>query len=96
MTIRTTESTVSFRHPFMLTPLDRPQPAGIYRLVIDEEEIQGLSFLAYRRTATMLHTPAISSAVIGTHQVYWVDQAELATALESDVRSQPSLLEGKN
>lgn len=96
MTIRTTETTVSFRHPFMLAPFDRPQPAGTYRLVIDEEEIQGLSFLAYRRTATMLHTPAISSAIIGAHQVFRVDQAELATALESDARSQPSPLEGKN
>lgn len=96
MTIRITETTVSFRHPFMLAPFDRPQPAGTYRLVIDEEEIQGLSFLAYRRTATMLHTPAISSAVTGSHQVFRIDQAELATALESDARSQPSPLEGKN
>ena len=96
MTARTTETTVSFRHSFMLSPFNRRQPAGTYRLVIDEEEIQGLSFLAYQRTATMLHTPAISSAIIGSHQVFRVDQAELATALESDVRSQPSPLEGKD
>lgn len=96
MTVRTTETTVSFRHPFMLAPFDRLQPAGTYRLVIDEEEIQGLSFLAYQRTATMLHTPAISSAIIRSHQVFRVDQAELATALESDARSKPGPLEGKN
>jgi hypothetical protein len=45
MAVRTTETTVTFRHPFTLTSLDGPQPAGTYRLVTDEEEILGLSFL---------------------------------------------------
>jgi hypothetical protein len=53
MTVRTTETTVTFRHPFTLTSLDRPQPAGTYRLVTDEEEILSLSSLAFQRTATM-------------------------------------------
>ncbi len=95
MTARSTDTTVSFRHPFMLEPFDRLQPAGTYRLVVDEEQIPGLSFLAYRRTATMLHTPAISDAD-GSHQVFRIDQAELATALESDAGSHPVQSEGKN
>ena len=60
MSVRTTETTVTFKRPFTLPSVDSPQPAGTYRLVMDEEEILGLSFLAFRRTATMLHIPAIS------------------------------------
>lgn len=95
MTARSTETTVSFRHPFTLGPFDRPQPAGTYRLVIDEEQIPGVSFLAYQRTATLLHTPAISTPD-GSHQVFRIDRAELATALESDAISHPGPSEGKN
>lgn len=96
MTARTTETTVSFRHSFMLSPFNRRQPAGTYRLVIDEEEIPGLSFLAYQRTATMLHTPAVSSALAGSRQVFVIDPAELATAIASDTRSHPGLSEERH
>jgi hypothetical protein len=58
MTIRTKETTVTFDHPFSLTALEGQQPAGVYRVVEDEEEIRDLSFLAFQRTATMLHVPA--------------------------------------
>jgi len=59
---RSTETTVTFKHPFMLGSFDAVQPAGTYRLVIDEAEILGLSFPAYRRTATVLHIPAGAAA----------------------------------
>ncbi|MDF2809807.1 MAG: hypothetical protein K0S56_838 [Microvirga sp.] len=86
MSIRTRETTVTFRHPFKLSMLDCLQPAGTYRLVIDEEEIPDVSFIAYRRTASMLHTPAISAP--GTSgQVFRVSSEELATALEADSRA---------
>jgi len=87
MALRTTETTVTFKHPFTLTSLDGRQPAGTYRLVMDEEEILGLSFLAFRRTATMLHIPAISPALSISgrlNQVFPVNSAELAAALEAD------------
>jgi hypothetical protein len=63
-----------------------PATAGSYRLVTDEEEILGLSFLAFRRTTTMLHIPAIS---ISGHpnQVFHVNSAELAAALKADGRA---------
>jgi hypothetical protein len=83
MTARTTETTVTFRHPFTLAALERPQPAGTYRIVFDEEEIHGLSFLAFLRTATILHIPAISDPG-ALHQLYMVDSGELAAALEAD------------
>lgn len=83
MTVRTTETKVRFTQPFTLSVFDARQPAGTYRLVVDEEEILGLSFLAYRRTATMLHTPAVS-VQSGRHQMVEVDPEELAAALDAD------------
>ncbi len=89
MTVRTTESTVTFNNPFKLDSFDRPQPAGTYRLTIDEEEIAGISFLAYRRAVTMLHTPAISAGS-RTRQLVPVESWELEAALAKDLRhSQP-------
>ncbi|HET7439160.1 MAG TPA: hypothetical protein VFJ56_06640 [Nitrospira sp.] len=38
--------------------VDRILPAGDYRVVTDEELIEGLSFPAYRRVATMIFLPA--------------------------------------
>ncbi|WP_265517307.1 hypothetical protein [Nitratireductor luteus] len=83
MTIRTTDTQITFQQPFMLSAFNIRQPAGVYRLVVDEEEIFGLSFLAYRRTATMLHIPAISVEGV-RHQVVEVDPEELAAALDAD------------
>lgn len=88
MADRTTETTVTFTRPFTLTGLDRPQPAGVYRLETDEEEVPGLSFVAFRRTATMLHLPALSTPGHAA-EVVPVDPAELTAALEAD-RIDPS------
>ncbi|BBK34085.1 hypothetical protein EDC65_3919 [Stella humosa] len=88
MAFRTTETAVTFRHPFRLSVFDGTQPAGTYRLVVDEERLEGLSFSAFQRTATMLHTPALpvagAAAPRGIEQVFPVDPAELAQALEAD------------
>ena len=62
MPVRTTETTVTFKRPFILPELEGPQPAGTYRLVTDEEEISGLSFLAFRRTGTMLRLPSLATS----------------------------------
>jgi hypothetical protein len=86
---RTSETTVTFRHPFMLASFDGLQPAGTYRLVIDEAEIPGLSFPAYRRTATVLHIPA-GADTPGNRQAFPVDPRELEAALEADSRDLPA------
>ena len=83
--MRTTETAITFRHPFVLTALDAPQPAGTYRLVIEEEEIPGLSFVAFRRTAMLLHLPALATTS-GRHQVVQVDPVEWAAVVEADGR----------
>lgn len=85
MTTRTTETTITFRRPFTLAAIDGVQPAGSYRVETDEELLQGLSFNAFQRVATMLHLPALS-APGGKRQVVTVDPAELAAALEADRR----------
>jgi hypothetical protein len=83
--MRTTETMVTFRHPFVLAALEAAQPAGTYRVVTEEEQIPGLSFTAFRRTATMLHLPALSTAS-GTHQVVQLDPAEWAALVLADER----------
>jgi hypothetical protein len=85
MTLRTTETMVTFRHPFALAALEATQPAGTYRVVTEEEQIPGLSFTAFRRTATMLHLPAVSTAG-GTHQVVQLDAVEWAVLLAAAER----------
>ncbi len=82
MVTRSTKTTITFARPFRLSDVDGPQPAGTYRLVTDEEEISGLSFVGFRRIATSLHVPAISAS--GLSQVFQVDPVELAAALASD------------
>ncbi len=83
MPVRTTETTVTFRRPFALPELKRPQPAGAYCLVTDEEEISGLSFLAFRRIATMLRLPSLAASG-GSEQMISIDVNDLADALKAD------------
>jgi hypothetical protein len=89
MSTRTTETTVTFERPFTLKALDGVQPPGTYRLVIDEDEIEGVSFLAYRRAATMLQTPELSVRG-GLVQSHLVDRADLEAALEGDRTAAPA------
>ena len=82
--MRTTETTVTFRHSFALADLMPEQPSGTYRVVTEEEEIPGLSFVAFRRTATLLHLPALSTS--GIHQVVSVAPAQWAAIIKGDRR----------
>lgn len=83
MNIRTRETMVTFDHPFQLSNADGVLPAGTYRVVTEEEQILSLSFIAYRRVATMLHTPAIS-APQGRSARLDIDPLELEAALMRD------------
>jgi hypothetical protein len=83
MTTRTTRTTVSFTAPFKLRGIDEVQPAGEYRLLIEEEAIDVLSRLAYRRVATFLSLPSIS-APQGLVQLVPVEQRDLDAALAKD------------
>jgi hypothetical protein len=83
---RTTETEITFAHPFVLSSLIVPLEAGTYRLIVDEEEIEGLSFSAFRRTSTQLEIPSITTA-IGTRQRLRVHYQDIETALAKDARA---------
>ncbi|MBR0822495.1 hypothetical protein [Bradyrhizobium liaoningense] len=58
MTIRSRRETVTFRHPFRIRGIERIFPVGAFDVVTDEESIEGRTFSAYRRVATMITVPA--------------------------------------
>lgn len=80
---RSTDSEITFHRPFTLRAVGTVLPAGTYRLIVDEEMLQGLSFPAWRRVTTMLFTPALGQAD-GSQQIFTVDGDELDAALQAD------------
>ncbi len=54
MNMRSTRSTMTFSNPFTLAGYPGELPAGDYEVLVEEELLQGLSFEAYRRTATYM------------------------------------------
>lgn len=89
MVTRTTETAITFRRPFEPSVIDHPLPAGTYRVEFDEEEITGLSFLAFKRSSTLLHVPAVS-AISDTHQVIRIELAEFDALIEADRADLPA------
>jgi len=77
--MRTTRESITFDHPFSLMAVDKVQPAGTYAVDIDEELIEGLSFLAYRRVATTIYLPLVQGSR-GSVQAVRVDPHELTDA----------------
>ena len=77
--MRTTRESITFDRPFSLSAVDGMQPAGTYTVEIDEELIEGMSFLAYRRVATTLYLP-IPHGGKGSMQAVTVDPRELVEA----------------
>jgi hypothetical protein len=87
MTLRTSTKTVTFSRPFSLPGLDETQPAGTYTVQTDEEPIEGLSFLAYQRIATVIFLPlrhrgtGSFQAIPGTPEA--LDAAQVQDTLDS-------------
>jgi len=82
VTTRTSHKTWTFGRPFLLKGVDRLLPAGSYRVATDEELIEGLSFPAYRRLATMMFVPG--QAPNSSVEMINVDPADLQTAQDKD------------
>jgi hypothetical protein len=78
--MRTTRESVTFDRPFSLDAVDEVQPAGTYAVDVDEELIEGLSFLAYQRVATTIYLP-LRAGRSGSVQAVRVDPRELDSAL---------------
>ena len=85
--MRSTRDMITFAQPFTLAGLDGSQPAGTYMVITDEEEIPGLSFIAWRRVATQIYLPAMG-VVSGQEQVVTIDPQELAKAKCNDAQEQ--------
>jgi hypothetical protein len=79
VTTRTLSKTVVFSKPFQLKGVDRVLPAGDYRVVTDEELIEGVSFPVYRRVATMIFVPAQSHEASSVEMVT-IEPADLQEA----------------
>ena len=83
MTIRSLREVVTFKHPFRIKGIDRQLSAGAYEIVTDEETIEGLSFAAFRRVATVIKVPAEGSRGL-TMQVVSIDPVDLSDAQRID------------
>lgn len=74
---------MTFGSAFVLGGFDRELPAGAYVVETDEELLEGLSFPAYRRVATLIHLP-VTPAHPGRTETLSVDPAALDAALKRD------------
>jgi hypothetical protein len=83
MTIRSRREVVTFKHPFRIRGIDRLLPEGAYEVVTDEEAIEGLSFAAYRRVATMIVVPVEGSRGAAVEMVS-IGSVDLADAQRID------------
>ena len=81
MTMRTTNQTLTFRRPFCLKGVDRLLPPADYRVRIDEELIEGLSFSAYHRVSTVIFVPAPSGSAV---EMVTIDPLDLQRAQDQD------------
>jgi hypothetical protein len=82
MTMRATTKTVTFHRPFYLKGVDRLLPPADYRVVTDEELIDGLSFAAYRRVSTAIFVPAEFGSAV---EMISIDPFDLQVAQDQDV-----------
>ena len=83
MAARTTQTTVRFSSAFLLPGFDVPQPAGDYLVDLDEETIEGASWLVWRRVGAFIRLPAIATKS-STQQMVPITPAYLDAALEKD------------
>ena len=64
MTTRTGNKIITFHLPFHLKDVDRMLLPGDYRVMTDEEVIEGISFTAYHRVSTVIFVPAEAGCAV--------------------------------
>jgi len=77
---------LSLANPFQLAGVDEVQPAGIYDVETVEEQLEGLSFVAYRRVATTITLHGSTAATV-SRQFVTIDPDDLASALVRDAEA---------
>ncbi|MDK1384310.1 hypothetical protein QN224_02675 [Sinorhizobium sp. 8-89] len=85
MFARTKSRTVHFDEPFRVPDIDQVVPAGDYEVDEDEELIEGISWLAYRRVATFIKLPATIENKFQTRLIA-IDPEELERLITADRR----------
>ena len=76
---RTSRHEIDFIHPFALKGYSEPFPPGHYEVETEEEQIESVSFLAYRRISTLLyHQGRDGEAIIS--RIFTVDPRDLDRA----------------
>lgn len=80
MTTRVTSRTVIFDRPFLLDGADGIQPPGIYTIETEEELLDTVAVVAYRRISTVIHCRAAG----GITRFVNVDPEMLEAALSRD------------
>ena len=83
MTVRSRRETITFRHPFRIKGIDRLLQAGAYEVITDEEMIEGLSFAAFRRVATMIMVPGAAPRASSMEMIS-ISAADLSEAQRDD------------
>ena len=84
MTIsRTSNQTVTFRHPFQLSGFKDLFPAGKYVVDTTEELIESVSITAYRRVSTELHLRTKINGMM-SERILSVTPTDLDAALAKD------------
>ncbi|WP_417725581.1 hypothetical protein [Salipiger sp.] len=83
MTMRSTRTTVTFSNTFTLSGYADDLPAGDYEVLVEEELLHGLSFEAYRRTATYLTVRGKGRRAGGT-ELRATTASDLEKALKRD------------
>ena len=83
MTTRSRRENITFQHPFRIKGIDRLLPPGAYEVITDEEMIEGLSFAAFRRVATMIMVPAAPPRS-STMEMISIGSADLSDAQRID------------
>lgn len=83
MFMRSTRSMVTFSSEVTIGESQQELPAGTYEIVVEEELMQGLSFEAYRRTATYLMVRGRGSNA-GQTTMHMTTQEELEHAIACD------------
>ena len=79
MTTRLVRKTMIFDRPFRLSGNDELFPAGIYEVATEEEQIDGVSFPAFRRLQTYV-TRRSTPDKLGSETAIVVDLDELMRA----------------
>jgi hypothetical protein len=85
MPTRSTTKTVTFHRPFNLKGVDRVLPPADYRVVTDEELIEGLSALVYQRVSTVIFVPGPSASSV---EMVTIDPLDLQAAHDQDASVQ--------